>query len=121
MDVTPAEQPCCKMRHRGEVKAVEVLGGVPMCRRHLNRSLQDIRIADYIEDGPRCPEHPDRTPRVTRWFGQDMPRLHCSAPRGEAVHYGSSGRGVFHRPAGSTYTEWCGWQHEIPGSVVRGQ
>ena len=63
------EQPTCTGNHRMQVKAVGDYGGSSYCRRHLNRHLQDDRTAEFIRTGPRCPDHPDATPLVTRWYG----------------------------------------------------
>ena len=108
----------CKGNHRygSAVKAVGRYRDQPLCRRHLNRCLQDDRLNQYRCNGTRCPDHPERLPRVSSWYGE--PRLACTKPTGEKVHYKPSGRGVVRQPGGTTYTEWCRWTAEIPKEVI---
>ena len=106
----------CVGRHNKAVRSVGRYRDQPICRRHLNRCLQDDRLEEYRQTGPRCPDHPERLPRVSRWFGE--PRLACTKPTGEKVHYKPSGRGVFRQPEGTTYTAWCRWTAEIPKEVI---
>ena len=108
----------CVGNHSKRTAAVDQHGGRPLCRKHLNRYQQDDRITAYIETGPRCPKHP-RRPKVTRWHGE--PRLFCPTPKGEPVHYRASGRGVFRRPAGTTYVDWCDWYTAIPREIITGR
>ena len=90
-----------------------------LCRRHWNRQEQNCRIEDYVATAPRCPDHPDRTPRVTRWYNQAKPVLSCTAPTGRPVVAKPTGQGVVRTPSKIVYLEYCPWKHEIPGDVLR--
>ena len=109
----------CRQNHRRPVRAVTPAGFAPLCRMHYNRLAQDHRIRRYIEDeAPRCPDHSDRTPRVTRWYSQSRPVLTCPTGIGEPVVSQASGRGAFRTPSQRSYTQWCAWRHEVPERVL---
>ena len=109
----------CVGSHSKPMRAAAVLRGRALCRRHLNRELLDERIEAWRKDEVQpCPTHPERELRVTRWFGQNKPMVHCTAPLGEKSNYGASGRGRTYRPAGSAYTEFCGYSAEVPQDVL---
>ena len=105
----------CAGTHSKDVLAVDRR----MCRRHLNRVLQDERIAAYIEESaPRCPDHPDQNPGVSRWFGSVTPMMFCSAPTGDLVRFPQIGQGRLRQPGGQTYTAYCKWKKMIPEEVI---
>ena len=108
----------CVGSHNKCVKAVARYRDQPICRRHLNRVLQDQRLQEYRDSGPRCPTHPEKLPGITRWHGE--PRLFCPPPTGDKVFIKPHGRGAFRTPGGSTYTSYCTWTDEIPGHVIKG-
>lgn len=118
MEVKP-----CKGNHKWGtvVKAVPESGEHQLCRRHWNRYQQDERIREFRENGPRCPAHPDRIPRVSRWESQARPVLSCTAPTGEKIFTRATGRGVFRIPAATTYASFCEWTAEIPDEVIKGE
>ena len=111
----------CVGNHRRITRAVFVVKGNPFCHRHANRVVQDLQIAEYLDapDAPRCPDHPDKRPSVTRWQQQSKPRLYCPTGIGDKVNYGTQGQGRTRTPAGQTYVDWCQWQHEIPAHVLQ--
>lgn len=119
---TPPEPRICRGSHRSATGAVPESGDLQLCRRHLNRHLTDQRISEYAESpqAPRCPDHPERRPRISRWESQSNPVLSCTAPTGEQIITRPSGRGAFRMGSRSTYTSFCGWQAPIPEHILRG-
>ena len=111
----------CEGNHRGDVGAKGVHDGRPLCRRHLNRVLQDERVAEFQKSAPPCPVHPERMLGVTRWFDQAKPRLHCTAGVGEMRPLKPSGRGRFRQSGGSGYAEFCEYVVEIPQELIDGK
>lgn len=110
----------CRMTHRRPVMAVEIHEGSPLCQRHLNRALQDERIRSYLPVAPRCPDHPETMPKVTRWHGQSRPRLFCPTGLGDQINTRPSGRSAFRMTSARTYLQWCPWQAEIPPEILNG-
>ena len=110
----------CQLPHMRSVYAVGLHRDIPLCRRHLNRVLQDDRIALYIEtEGPRCPDHPSVKPQCTRWRGQRIPQLFCPTGIGDPIMTKGSGRGAFRMGARKTYLDWCPWQADIPADILQ--
>ena len=106
----------CVGSHNKPVKAVGRHWDQPVCRRHLNRALENERLREYRDNGPRCPTHPKHEPGITRWHGK--PRLFCPQPTGDKVFYPARGHGPFRRPGGNTYTSYCTWTCEVPDHVI---
>ena len=109
----------CVGDHNKDVKAVGCYHDQPVCRRHLNRALQNEHLREYRDSGPRCPTHPEKLLGITRWHG--APRLFCPQPTGDKVFYPARGHGGLRTPAGSTYTSFCTWTQEIPQHVIKGE
>ena len=106
----------CVGSHNKYVKAVTRYRDQPICRRHLNRVLENKRLEEYRDNGPRCPTHTEKLPGITRWHGK--PRLFCPQPTGDKVFYPARGHGPFRRPGGNTYTSYCTWTCEVPDHVI---
>ena len=111
----------CEGNHRADVGAKGMCDGRSLCRRHLNRALQDERVAEFQKSAPPCPVHAERRLGVTRWFDQAKPRLHCTAGVGEMRLFKPSGRGRFRQPGGSGYAEFCDYVVEIPQDAIDGE
>ena len=118
VEIGGAEVPtplCCQTTKNGRIHDAphpKVLDGEVYCTRCYNRELQDRRIRKYTETAPRCPDHPDRPPAVTRWHGPPV-LLYCPTPLKREPGQG--------RMRGQVVVmQWCPWLHAIPESVLQG-